>query len=78
MMSLTSVEEALNKIVEELVMLKLEVEYEGYMPDRISNERGIGTLCAKVVELIEIMQDSADTALTAEDYEAIYGWGGQG
>jgi hypothetical protein len=80
-MSFPSVEEALNNIVDELGMLKCEIEYYGYDPDRISNEKAIGTLCAKVIDLIEIIKGASapvDTGMTAEDYEAIYGWGGQG
>ena len=72
--------EKLNDLIEELSMVKLIVEYKGYDPERISNEEAIGTLCSKMIELIEIIQGKTEVAdeMTKEDYEAIYGRGGQG
>ena len=72
--------EKLNDIIEELSMVKMIVEYKGYDPERISNEEAIGTLCSKMIELIEVIQDKTEESgqMTKEDYEAIYGWGGQG
>jgi hypothetical protein len=73
--------ELLNVMNEELGMLKCEVEYEGYDSERISNEKAIGMLCTKMMELVTIIQENILTGppeMTKEDYEAIYGWGGQG
>lgn len=80
-MNLTKVEhEKLNDIIQDLSMVKLIVEYKGYDPDRISIEDAIGTLCSKMIDLIEIIQGNTEEIdqMTKEDYEAIYGWGGQG
>lgn len=80
-MNLTKVEhEKLNDIIQDLSMVKLIIEYKGYDPERISIEDAIGTVCSKVVELIEIIQGNTEEIdqMTKEDYEAIYGWGGQG
>jgi hypothetical protein len=72
--------ERLTGLVDELSMLSYTIDYEGYDPDRISNEKAISILANKMVELIEIIQrnSSVEHDLTKEDYEAIYGWGGQG
>jgi hypothetical protein len=68
--------ELLNVMNEELGMLKCEIDYYGYDPDRLSNEKAIGMLCTKMMELVTIIQENILTGppeMTKEDYEAIYG-----
>jgi hypothetical protein len=70
----------LDTISNELILLKAEVEYKGYWEDRISNEDAIAVLCGRMNDLVEILQSGCQILpeITKEDYEAIYGWGGQG
>jgi len=69
----------LDTISNELTLLKAEVEYKGYWEDRISNEDAIAVLCGRMNDLVEILQSGCQIQpeITKEDYEAIYGWGGQ-
>lgn len=70
----------LTDLVDELNILSYTIDYTGYDPDRISNEKAISILANKMVELIEIIQRNSNVVheLTKEDYEAMHGWGGQG
>jgi len=80
-MNLTDTDnERLTDLVDELNILSYTIDYEGYDPDRISNEKAISILASKMAELIEIIQRNSNVVheLTKEDYETIHGWGGQG
>jgi len=70
----------LEEMSTELTVIKAEVQYKGYWEDRISNEDAVAVLCGRMNDLVEILQNNCQiqTEITKEDYEAIYGWGGQG
>jgi predicted urease superfamily metal-dependent hydrolase len=70
---------SLEEIKDELSFLATTITYIGYDPNRPSDAEAIATVCQKIIQLIEyIEQKDSVPDMTDEDYEAIYGWGGQG
>lgn len=70
---------SLEHIKENLESLKAELTYVGYNPQKPSDSEAIIILCQTVIQLIEYIEKRDNPpGMTKEDYEAIYGWGGQG
>ncbi len=74
----------LSEIIDDLMNIRMEITYPGYLQDKISVEQAI----AKIAENLEVALETILSNATIEkdpdhdpdseiDYTDIYGWGGQ-